>query len=136
MSLGAGDTGSSGLLDFEGVGALGFAALGSSSGFGGCPLLSFLGVNCTHPFSELGGSSDSGAGFDISTSSSFSGFSFMVWVVWMFLWGQAFAKWLICLQFQQCGRLPSTTTVICLWLVCYGIWDGLEVLPSQTNPNT
>ena len=74
--------------DVLGVGALGVGALGSSSGLLGCPLYSFFRMTCIHLFSELGGSSGSGAGFDTSIAASFSGFSFVVSVVWMFFWGR------------------------------------------------
>ena len=40
--------------------------------------------------------------------------SFGCCMVSVAFWGQAFTRWPTCLQFQQLGCLPSTTTIICL----------------------
>ena len=94
VTLGAGDAGSSGLVDFWGLRALGVGALGSSSGFL-VGILFFLFSGNLRP-SVLGTRGGVfGAGFDTSISASFSGVSFVVSVVWMLFWEQAFARWLV-----------------------------------------
>ena len=83
VSLGAGHASSSGLLGFLGVGAL-----DTPSGFLGVSPFLFFQMTCIHPFSELRGSSGFRAGLDTSITVSFSGFSFVVSVVWIFFWGR------------------------------------------------
>ena len=77
-----------------GVGAgryLGGGDLGSSLGFLLASPFFFFRVTSVHPPLEHD-SPGFWAGFDTSTSASFSGFSFVVSVVWMFFWGQTFAN--------------------------------------------
>ena len=101
ISFGVGDCSILGMLGFLGV-----RALGESSFFGRCPHFFFFRVTWIHPFSVL-------RGFIPSTSGSFCDFLCAMSAFFGVFWGQDFAMWLICSQYQQCGRRPSITT-ICL----------------------
>ena len=130
----ADEAGSSGLLDFLGVRALGVGALVSASIFWRVSPFFFVRVTCVHPFSELEGSSGSGAGFDTSISTSLGGFSFVVLMVLMFFWA----------GFREVADLLAVLEVLppalyhhhhLSFLAEYGIWDGLEAIASKTNPD-